>query len=61
MYEERISIHQSFSAIFDLGAAAIWRVYHLHSAIVGAIFSFARHLGYLSLDKIIIANYFKDI
>lgn len=61
MYEERISIRQSFSAVFDVGAAAIRRVCRLHSAIVGATLSFARDLGVSSLDKIILANYLKDI
>lgn len=61
IYEERVSIRQSFPAIFDLGAAAIQRVFHLHSPIVGAMLSFARDLGFSSLNKIILANYFKDI
>lgn len=43
--EERIIIHQSFLAIFDLGAAVIHRVCHLYSAVVGTMLSFARDLG----------------
>jgi len=61
IYEERISIHQSFPAILDLGAAVLCRVCHLHSAIAGTMLSFARDLGFSSLDKTILANYFKDM
>jgi len=56
IYEERIIIHQSFLAIFDLGAAVIHRVCHLHSAVVGTMLSFARDLGASSLNKITLAK-----
>lgn len=61
IHEEKMSIHQSFLAIFDLGAMAIKGICCLYSAVVGVMLSFSRDLGFLSLDKIILANYFKCI